>query len=130
MLVLISLLSMGCNRSKQAIDVLSISDPLFVLRVQSSYGDIQEIEVSVQEWSFNGQDVRQFDKKKTPFDIPFAEGDFSVRLTNKNAPGAEIKLQLINEDGRAIGFLQSKDVCVKGFASGGFEMENCMTDLR
>ena len=129
-LVLISLLSVGCGQSKPAANEPLVSSPSFVLRVQSSYSDIQQVEVSVQEWLFNGQDVRQFNKKETPFDIPFGDGDFSVRLTNGNKAGAEIKLQLINKEGRAIGFLQSKDVCVKGFSGGGFEIENCMTDLR
>ena len=129
-LVLISLLSVGCGQSKPAAIASSGGAPAFIVRVQSSYSDIKQVEVAVQEWLFNGQDVRQFDKKETPFDIPFGDGDFSVRLTNQYTAGAEIKLQLINGEGRAVGFLQSKDVCVKGFSGGGFEIENCMTDLR
>ncbi len=126
----------GCSRTQpQSVapvvgDEQALNDvqPAYIVRVQSSYGDIQQIEVNVKEWVFDGEDQRQFDKKKTPFDIPIAPGKFSLRLQYNN-PGAEIKLQLLNPDGILKSIIQSKEVCVFGDDSG-VEVRGCMNSMR
>ena len=124
-------LLIGCSGPESTTQSIpSLGEPAaFLIRVQSSYGDIQQVEVSVKEWSLDSRDVRVFDKKMTPFDIPVAAGEFSVRLACP--PGSpKIKLQLIRDDGQMAGYVQSNEVCARVNANGKFEIEECMAGLR
>ena len=102
--------------------------PAFLIRVQSSFGDIQQVEANVASWLIDGVDRRPFDRKVTPFDIPVAAGDFMLQLVSEG-PGPRLKIQVLKE-GAPVGFLQSKNVCVYGQADGTVEIKNCMVGLR
>lgn len=128
----ISLIFVACTSSSKApadYGVENQGPAQFTVRVQSSYGDIEEVKVKVKEWLFDGQDVRVFEERTTPFDIPFAAGDFSVwLLSSQGAP--KIRLQLLNAEGERIGYVQSSAVCAQGFADGSFGVKDCMVGLR
>ena len=109
---------------------LTTEPPAFVVRVQSSYGDLQQVEVSVKQWLINGEDQRQFDKKTTPFDIPVAAGEFFLHLRGpQGAP--KIMMQLLKgESGMMVSYVQSSEVCARSNTSGGFELQDCMVGMR
>ncbi len=128
---LILLFLSGCSTFKSP-PAIRIGDgngaPAYVIRVQSSYGDIQQIQVSVKEWQANGVDQPPFEQKMTPFEIPVYEGVYALRLT-ASAGGAELNVQII-ENGQRLDYLQSKEVCVQGKVEGTYALQNCMTGLR
>ncbi len=121
----------GCSRTQPSVHQVVVPEgpPAFIVRVQSSYGDLQQVNVSVEEWLFNGSDEKQFEKKETPFDIPVAAGDFSIRL---EAPQGKpnIKLQLLKGEYRMVGFVQSNCVQLWGNIDGESGVANCMDTLR
>ncbi len=127
----------GCVRSKPA-DTLQVQSvntvtggalPDYIIRVQSSNGDIQQVEATVKELLYNGNDHRAFDKKMTPFDIPLGPGDFAVRLGSPLG-GPELRVQLLKEGNRSAGFIQAREVCMSGDGAGGFEVKGCASGLR
>lgn len=136
--ILCSALLAGCSGSKPADmpPVQSIGNietgeaaAVHIVRIQSSSGDIQQVEVSVKEWLKNGQDDRPFDKKKTPFDIQLDPGNYSLQIGSP-AGGPEIKVQWLEEENGAWGFVQSREVCIKVAGEGGFEVKGCSIGLR
>ena len=134
-------LIVGCSRSKPADTLLDRTNgntsgqsrqtvlPVYIVRVQSSNGDIQQVEATIKQWMYNGQDVRGFDKKMTPFDIPFGTGSFAVRIGSP-VGGPQLRVQLLKEDGRKAGFVQSREVCISGDGTDGFEIKGCGSGLR
>lgn len=128
----------GCSRSKptgmpqvQTNDHLATGEdlPAYIIRVQSSNGDIQQVEANVKEWLYNGKDQHQFEKRMTPFDIPFGPGSFAVRIGSPGG-GPELKVQLLKEGNKRAGFIQAREVCINGDGAGGFEVKGCGTGLR
>ena len=132
LILLCVIFAAGCSGTKQAPagDGLIMESPGFIVRVQSSYGDLQQIEVSVKAWLFDGEDQRPFDKKTTPFDIPITAGDFFVQLQGPQGR-PEILLQLLQvDDGKRAGYVQSNEVCVRGIRGGDTELIDCMAGMR
>ncbi len=119
----------GCAGTKSDQIARVDGTPAYIVRVQSSYSDIQQVDITVEEWLFNGEDVRAFDRRSTPFDIPLAEGTFSIRLSAP--PGKpEIKMQLLDgQDGMLIDYVQSTEVCA-AYQEGNLEVWECMSGLR
>lgn len=121
----------GCSGSKSlpAAQIGTNGEtPAYVIRVQSSYGDLQQIQVLVKEWLVNGTDQRPFDQQMTPFEIPVYQENYKVHLATPGG-GAELNIQVIRE-GERLEYVQSKEVCVEGSTDGMFELQNCMDGLR
>ena len=119
----------GCTGQRPDRSAATIVEPAFVLRVHSSNGDIQPINVEVRSWLVEGSDVRAFEKKETPFDILLPAGNVSLHLASRPG-GPEIRLQLLQNEQRALGYLQSREVCVDTTAEGEYALRDCRTGLR
>ena len=97
------------------------------LRVQSSYGDMQQVEVRVLRWVENGQDASPFDRRTTPFDIPVGSATLEIQFRGITK-GPELKVLHVNAAGKMVAYVQSTQVCIVTDGNA-VTLKNCKAGL-
>ncbi len=99
------------------------------LRVQSSYGDLQQAEVTVLQWKEGGRSEPPFERKMTPFDIPLNSNpiEFQFRSPSK---GPSLKIIYVDASGRMVNYVQSTHVCFASTDPPDVNLQDCKAGLR
>ncbi len=100
----------GCARPAPVLWSSTTKAGPFV-RIQSSYGDMQQAEVTVLRWVENGQNTPPFDRRMTPFDIPMGGTPLEIQFRS-TTKGPELKVLHVNATGKMVEYVQSTQVCI------------------
>lgn len=99
------------------------------LRVQSSYGDLQQAEVTVLQWKEGGSSEPPFERKMTPFDIPLSSNPLAFQFRSPSK-GPSLKIMYVDASGRMVNYVQSTHVCISSTDLSDVILQDCKAGLR
>lgn len=123
------MMAMGCAKPSTVLRAPGSTTSGAVVRVQSSYGDLQQAEVMVLRWIENGQSNPPLERRMTPFDIPVNGNTLELQLSSPDK-GPSLKVLYIDASGQMKNYVQSTRVCIASAGQSAVTLRDCKVGLR